>query len=60
MVISDIVVTDSAANLNPVVNTLVNSPTSGGGGADSSGGGAIGWLLLLGLGMFQKGRQLKI
>ena len=52
VVISDIVVTDasadSAANLNPTLNTLVNTPTVGG------GGGAIGWLLLLGLVMLQK------
>jgi peptidyl-prolyl cis-trans isomerase A (cyclophilin A) len=65
VVISDIVVTDStvdsAANLNPTLNTLVNTPTSGGGGSgsDSGGGGAIGWLLLLGLGMLQKRRLLK-
>ena len=64
VVISDIVVTDTAvdtaANLSPLANTLVNSPTSGGGGSDSSGGGgAIGWLLLLGLGMLRKSRLLK-
>jgi len=62
VVISDIVVTDTAvdtaANLNPTLNTLVNPPT-GGGGSDASGGGAIGWLLLLGLVMFQKSRLLK-
>jgi peptidyl-prolyl cis-trans isomerase A (cyclophilin A) len=56
VVISDIVVTDTAvdtaANLNPIANTLVNSPTSG-------GGGAIGWLLLLGLGILRKSRLLK-
>jgi len=62
VVISDIVVTDTAvdtaANLNPTLNTLVNPPT-GGGGSDASGGGAIGWLLLLGLVMLQKSRLLK-
>jgi peptidyl-prolyl cis-trans isomerase A (cyclophilin A) len=65
VIISDIVITnpavDTAANLNPVANTLGNSPTSGGGGSDSSGGGgAFGWLLLIGLGMLQIKRQLKI
>ena len=58
VVISDIVVTDasadSAANLNPTLNTLVNTPTGGGGLGASGGGGAIGWLLLLGLVMLQK------
>jgi peptidyl-prolyl cis-trans isomerase A (cyclophilin A) len=62
VVISDIVSTDAAAdtaaNLNPTLNTLLNSPT-GGGSSDSSGGGAIGWLLLLGVVMFQKIRLLK-
>jgi len=58
VVISDIVVTDasadSAANLNPTLNTLVNTTTGGGGSGASGGGGAIGWLLLLGLVMLQK------
>jgi len=61
VVISDIVVTnaaaDTAANLNPTLNTLVNSPP-GGGGSDS-GGGAIGWLLLLSLVILQRSRLLK-
>lgn len=65
VVITDIVVADTAVvtnpDLNPVANTLVNSPTSGGGGSNSSsgGGGAIGWLLLLGLGLLQKSRLIK-
>ena len=58
VVISDIVVTDasadSAANLNPTLNTLVNTTTGGGGSGASGGGGAIGWLLLLSLVMLQK------
>jgi peptidyl-prolyl cis-trans isomerase A (cyclophilin A) len=58
VVISDIVVTDasadSAVNLNPTLNTLVNTTTGGGGSGASGGGGAIGWLLLLGLVMLQK------
>jgi len=61
VVISDIVITDqavdTAANLNPVANTLINKPT--GGNSDSGGGGAFGWLLLLGLGLLQKSRMLK-
>jgi peptidyl-prolyl cis-trans isomerase A (cyclophilin A) len=62
VVISDIVVTDAsadtAANLNPTLNTLVN-PSTGGGGSGTSGGGAISWLLLLGLVMLQKTRLFK-
>jgi peptidyl-prolyl cis-trans isomerase A (cyclophilin A) len=61
VIISDIVITDSvvdtAANLNPVANTLVNS--SNGGGDSGSGGGAIGWLLLLGLVMLQRSCLIK-
>jgi peptidyl-prolyl cis-trans isomerase A (cyclophilin A) len=49
IVISDIVVTnsatDTAADLNPELNTLINAPNSGGG--SGSGGGAMGPLLLL-------------
>ncbi|MEP0355506.1 peptidylprolyl isomerase [Paraglaciecola sp.] len=52
VLISDVVVTDSsvtsAANLNPVVNTLINSDTSGG-NVSSSGGGAFLWLSLVAL-----------
>jgi peptidyl-prolyl cis-trans isomerase A (cyclophilin A) len=63
VVISDIVVTDAAvdtaSNLNPTLNTLVNSPTGGGSSDSSGGGGAMGWLLLLGLVMLQKSRLLK-
>jgi peptidyl-prolyl cis-trans isomerase A (cyclophilin A) len=48
--ISDVVITDAtvdtAANLNPVANTLINSST-GGGGSDSGGGGSFGWALTL-------------
>tara|TARA_R110002153_G_scaffold3042_13_gene14555 strand:- start:14906 stop:15772 length:867 start_codon:yes stop_codon:yes gene_type:complete len=61
VVISDIVATDraadTAANLNPTANTLINS--SNGGGDSDSGGGAIGWLLLLGLAMLQKNKLFK-
>ena len=61
VVISDIVATDraadTAANLNPTANTLINS--SNGGGDSGSGGGAIGWLLLLGLAMLQKNKLFK-
>jgi peptidyl-prolyl cis-trans isomerase A (cyclophilin A) len=61
VIISDVVVTDTAvdtaANLNPAVNTLINS--SNGGGESGSGGGSIGWLLLLGLAMLQKNRLFK-
>jgi peptidyl-prolyl cis-trans isomerase A (cyclophilin A) len=61
VVISDIVVTDAtvntAANLNPTLNTLVNAPT-GGSGSDS-GGGAMSWLLLLALAILQGSRLLK-
>jgi peptidyl-prolyl cis-trans isomerase A (cyclophilin A) len=46
--IADVVITDStvdtAANLNPVANTLVNAPTDGGG---SDSGGSFGWALAL-------------
>jgi peptidyl-prolyl cis-trans isomerase A (cyclophilin A) len=64
VVISDIVVTDAssdtAGNLNPTLNTLVNPPTGGGGSSTGDGGGgAVGWLLLLGLVMLQKTRFLK-
>jgi peptidyl-prolyl cis-trans isomerase A (cyclophilin A) len=63
VVISDIVVTDTAAdtaaNLNPTLNTLVNPPSSGGGSGTSAGGGGISWLLLLGLVMLQKTRLFK-
>lgn len=61
VIISDVVVTDAAAdtaaNLNPTANTLINS--SNGGGDSGSGGGAIGWLLLLGLAMLQKNKLFK-
>jgi peptidyl-prolyl cis-trans isomerase A (cyclophilin A) len=63
VVISDIVVTDTAAdtaaNLNPTLNTLVNPPPGGGGSGTSAGGGGISWLLLLGLVMLQKTRLFK-
>ena len=56
VIISDVVVTDAtvdtAANLNPTVNTLINSSSGG-------GGGAIGWLLLIGLALLQKNRLFK-
>jgi peptidyl-prolyl cis-trans isomerase A (cyclophilin A) len=62
VVIFDIVVTnmaaDSADNLNPTLNMLVNGPT-GGSGSGSSGGGTMGWLLILGLVMLQKKRLFK-
>ncbi|WP_339723591.1 peptidylprolyl isomerase [uncultured Paraglaciecola sp.] len=61
VIISDVVVIDSdvdtAASLNPVANTLIDS--SNGGGDSGSGGGAFGWLLLLGLALLQKNRLLK-
>jgi peptidyl-prolyl cis-trans isomerase A (cyclophilin A) len=64
IVISDIVVTDAAAdtaaNLNPALNTLVNAPTGGGSSDSSGGGGAIGWLFLVGLGILLKGKMLKL
>jgi peptidyl-prolyl cis-trans isomerase A (cyclophilin A) len=60
VVISDIVATDraadTAANLNPAANTLINSSNGEG---ESSSGGAIGWLLLLGLAMLQINRLFK-
>jgi peptidyl-prolyl cis-trans isomerase A (cyclophilin A) len=63
VVIFDIVVTnmaaDSADNLNPTLNTLVNGPTGGSGSGSSGGGGTMGWLLILGLVMLQKNRLLK-
>jgi len=63
VVIFDIVVTnmaaDSADNLNPTLNTLVNGPTGGSGSGSSGGGGTMGWLLILGLVMLQKTRLLK-
>ena len=52
VVVTDVVITDSsvdtAANLNPTLNTLINaqSPDVNSGG---SGGGSFSWLLLLGL-----------
>lgn len=62
VVITDVVVTDAtintAANLNPVANTLINSSNNDGGDS-GSGGGAFGWLLLLGLALLQKNRLLK-
>ncbi|MGD8176696.1 peptidylprolyl isomerase [Marinimicrobium sp. ARAG 43.8] len=39
---------DSAADLNPVPNTLIDQVDQGGGGGSSSGG-AMGWFSLLGL-----------
>jgi len=64
VVVSDIVVTDSAADtaasLNPTPNTLINTPTGGGDPVSSGGGGgAIGWLLLLGLVVLQRSRLIK-
>ena len=64
VVVSDIVVTDSAADtaasLNPTPNTLINTPTGGGDPVSSGGGGgAIGWLLLLGLAVLQRSRLIK-
>jgi peptidyl-prolyl cis-trans isomerase A (cyclophilin A) len=60
IVISDIVATDraadTAANLNPTSNTLINSSNGGG---DSGSGGAIGWLLLLGFAMLHKNKLFK-
>ncbi|MFT2091740.1 peptidylprolyl isomerase [Paraglaciecola sp. 2405UD69-4] len=53
VVISDVVVTDntvaSAANLDPVENTLIDADTSTGGSSNSGGGGAFLWLSLLAL-----------
>lgn len=63
VVISDVVITDfsadSAADLNPALNTSNNS-TGGGSSGSSSGGGAMGWLLILGLVMLTKSRVFKV
>ena len=60
VVISDVVVidraADTAANLNPAVNTLINPSSSGG---NSSSGGSISWLVLLALLFIQVKRRFK-
>jgi peptidyl-prolyl cis-trans isomerase A (cyclophilin A) len=64
VVIFDIVVTnmaaDSADNLNPTLNTLVNGPIGGSGSGSSGGWGTMGWLLILGLVMLQKNGYLSV
>ena len=60
VLISDIVVTNSATvthpEIVPVTNTLINSSGGGDSGSDSGGGGSFAWLSLLALGML--GRRI--
>lgn len=64
VVISDVVITDfsadSAANLNPTLNTSNNSTAGGGSSNGGSGGGAMVWILILGAVLLRKNRFLKV
>lgn len=62
VIITDIVVIDSATvtnpDLNPTPNTLINAPAPTQPSPSSGGGGAVNLLLLLGLGVISVGRRL--
>jgi peptidyl-prolyl cis-trans isomerase A (cyclophilin A) len=48
---------DSAANLTPARNTLINQPPAGGGSSEDGGGGTLGLGGLLALGLLLLGRK---